>query len=116
MKDSPLTLKQQLWLDHVQAADASDGSMAAYAVEHNISAKALYAWKTRLIRQKRYSPTGISDFTPIKPSAQLFSSLDSPAQTPSCRVTLHTGARIEFMGELTPATVRSILTLSGVAL
>ena len=113
MTDSPLTRKQQFWLDHIQAADRSNGSIAAYAAQHSISAKALYAWKTRLIRQKRYSPTKTSDFTPIKPSSELLSSLGGLAESPSCRVTLPTGARIEFMGDLTPATVRSILTLAG---
>ena len=52
MTHSTLTTKQQFWFDHVQAAIASEGSMAAYAAKHKLSAKALYAWKTRLSHKK----------------------------------------------------------------
>ena len=38
MSHSTLTTKQQLWFDHVQAANGSEGSMAAYAAQPNLLA------------------------------------------------------------------------------
>lgn len=108
MTHSTLTTKQQFWFDHVQAAIASEGSMAAYAAKHKLSAKALYAWKTRLNNKKPKS-----DFTALKLKPEAKPAQGRVAEPTSCRVTLPTGARIEFMGDLTPATVRSILTLAG---
>ena len=112
MTHSTLTTKQQFWFDHVQAAIASEDSMAAYAAKHKLSAKALYAWKTRL-SHKKLSAKPKSDFTALKLEPEANPAMGRVAEPPSCRVTLPTGARIEFMGDLTPATVRSILTLAG---
>jgi transposase-like protein len=112
MTHSTLTTKQQFWLGHIQAASASEDSMAAYAAQHNLSSKALYAWKSRLSHKKRVVKPK-SDFTPLKLESEAKPVMGRVAEPPSCRVTLPTGARIEFMGDLTPATVRSILTLAG---
>ena len=112
MPHSPLPTKQQFWFDHVQAASASEGSMAAYAAQQNLSSKALYAWKSRL-SHKKLGVKPKSDFTALKLEPEAKPVMGSVAEPPSCRVTLPTGARIEFMGDLTPATVRSILTLAG---
>lgn len=112
MTHSTLTTKQQFWFDHVQAASASQGSVAAYAAQHNLSSKALYAWKSRLSHKKLAAKT-TSGFTPLKLDAECKTLISKSTESPSCRVTLATGARIEFMGDLTPATVRSILTLAG---
>lgn len=106
-----LTAKQQTWLEHVRAADTSGGSILAYAAENGLTAKALYAWKTRLIRLGAYSPEKISDFTPVEAA-----NLPPPAvvsEQPRCRVVLPTGTQIEFLGELSATTIQSILTLCG---
>ena len=51
MAVKPMTAKQRYWLEHITAADASDGTLSEYAAEQDLSLKSLYGWKTRLIRQ-----------------------------------------------------------------
>jgi len=36
-----------LWLDHVKAADLSDGTIADYAVNHGLRLMTLYQWKLK---------------------------------------------------------------------
>jgi hypothetical protein len=39
MSDTPITERQQFWLDHIQAADAFDGSIADYARSEGLKPK-----------------------------------------------------------------------------
>ena len=113
MAVKPMTAKQRYWLEHITAADASDGTLSEYAAEQDLSLKSLYGWKTRLIRHGFYSPERPSGFASIK-TVDLTSGVPMPpAEQPRCRVTLPSGARVEFMGSLSPATIRSILTQAG---
>ena len=107
MADSSLTPKQAHWLTHVQAADASNGTLDEYASLHELSSSQLSGWKTRLIRLGLYVPARNGQFTEIVPTASISSSVGTAAQ-PSCRITLPSGTKIDFMGKLPPATVRSI--------
>jgi len=43
-----LTAKQRHWANHLQQADAFDGSMADYARSQGLSPKALYQWRSIL--------------------------------------------------------------------
>ncbi|MEM8564425.1 MAG: hypothetical protein AAGF57_19450 [Pseudomonadota bacterium] len=49
MATKPITERQQYWLDHLKRAAASRESLVDYAQAHDLKAKDLYAWKTRLI-------------------------------------------------------------------
>lgn len=49
--DTPLTEKQQLWLEHIRACDQFGQTMKAYAEEHDLNVSALYAWKKTLRRK-----------------------------------------------------------------
>jgi hypothetical protein len=51
MSDTPITERQQYWLDHIQAADAFDGSIADYARSEGLKPKELYSWKGILARR-----------------------------------------------------------------
>ena len=51
MAVKPMTAKQRYWLEHVTAADASDGTLSEYAAEQDLPLKSLYGWKTKLIRR-----------------------------------------------------------------
>jgi hypothetical protein len=41
MGDTPITKRQQHWLDHIRAADAFDGSIADYARSEGLKPKEL---------------------------------------------------------------------------
>ena len=107
MANSSLTPKQAHWLNHIRAADASDGTLAEYADLHNLSPSQLSGWKTRLIRLGLYVPAQSGQFTEIVSTGVVSSSVGA-AVRPSCRITLPSGAQIDFIGKLPPATVRSI--------
>ena len=46
-----ITKHQQHWLDHINAAEASAGTLVAYAATHKLKVKDLYQWKTALTRR-----------------------------------------------------------------
>ena len=110
------THRQRYWLNHIKAADLSDGSIAEYAAANDVSLKGLYQWKTKLVKLKIYDPSASSiksEFVPVKPSSsQESSKVDNSAQTnrSSCTVTLANGTCIEFHGELSTGVIKSIMT------
>lgn len=99
-----ITKRQRYWLNHIKAADASDGSLVAYAAAHQLKVKDLYQWKTALARRgflpsKRSEPA----FVPVAPAP--------PAVLGAgCKVTLPNGVRLQFTGNLDASSVRNILT------
>ena len=103
MPAKSITTKQRHWLRHVKAADTSDGTLSDYASRHELSVKALYQWKTKLIKLGLY--TSAPGFIPMRH----FSS--DIHQT--CKVNLPNGTRIEFSGALDSKTIRSIITSTG---
>jgi transposase-like protein len=63
MSDLPITERQQFWLDHIQSAEAFDGSVADYARAHELTPQELYQWKTILTRRGLLSGRKrVSDF------------------------------------------------------
>ena len=65
MNDSqqiPLTDLQRHWLEHLRTCKASDKSIAAYATEHGLDAKAMYASKKVLVKKGVLSRTRPSRF------------------------------------------------------
>ena len=42
------TKNQQLWLDHIEAAENSGMSIAKYAEQHDIKAQNMYRWRNML--------------------------------------------------------------------
>ncbi len=46
-----LTERQQYWLDHIKACDASGGTAKEYASEHSLSVSTLYQYKKDLRRR-----------------------------------------------------------------
>jgi len=55
MPSKSITSKQQQWLRHGKAADTADGSLTDYASRHDLSVKALYQWKIKLITHSKIS-------------------------------------------------------------
>lgn len=54
-----LTEKQSYWKAHLEAVESFEGSLAGYARAHDLSAKKLYGYKTRI--RKREVTAGIPD-------------------------------------------------------
>ncbi len=100
----PITKRQQQWLDHINAADASDDSLVAYAAAHKLKVKDLYQWKTALTRR---------GFLPEKKPKTAFVPVATKPATvspTSCNVTLPNGVRIQFTVELDGVSLREIMT------
>jgi len=49
--EATLTERQRYWLEQIRACEASGKTIAAYAVEHEVSAQAMYAGKQMLVRK-----------------------------------------------------------------
>lgn len=98
-----ITERQQLWLDHIKAADASDGSLVAYATAHDLKVKDLYQWKTVLARRGLLpGKTRKPAFVPVaRPSSSL---------PTSCSITLRNGVRLQFAGHLDAVMLGEILS------
>ena len=105
LKPKPtITKRQQQWLDHINAADASDGSLVAYAAAHKLKVKDLYQWKTVLSRRGLLpKQSAKSSFVPVT---------IPPVPTPctSCHITLPNGVRLQFTGDLNSTSLREIMT------
>ncbi len=100
----PITKRQQQWLDHINAADASDDSLVAYAAAHKLKVKDLYQWKTVLGRRGLLpGKRATSSFVPV---------MQPPVATPctSCNITLPNGVRLQLTGDLNSLSLREIMT------
>ena len=51
MRDTPITERQQYWLNHIQAAEVFEGNIADYARSEGLKPKELYSWKGILARR-----------------------------------------------------------------
>ena len=51
-----LTAKQQVWFDHLAAAQCAGQSLSAYAQTHQLSLKALYRWRWQLAQRQKATP------------------------------------------------------------
>lgn len=99
-----ITKRQQHWLDHIKAAEASAGTLVAYAAAHKLKVKDLYQWKTALTRRGFLAKK--------KPKAAFVLVATAPANVSlaSCNVTLPNGVRVQFTGNLDGVSLREIMT------
>lgn len=101
-----LTLKQNQWLVHVKAADQGQESIADYALSNDLRLKSLYQWKSKLVKLGLYQPTDRvhdNNFVEVKPAP-------SKTEPFACTLRLSNGNQIEFHGELSAVSIRSIIT------
>lgn len=99
-----ITKRQQHWLDHINAAEASADTLVAYAATHKLKVKDLYQWKTALTRR---------GFLPEKkPKAAFVPVATAPPKVSptSCNVMLPNGVRVQFTGNLDGVSLREIMT------
>ena len=100
----PITKRQRHWLNHIKAADASDGSLVEYSAAHKLNVTDLYQWKTVLARR---------GFLPSKKSEPAFVAVAPAIPTAllaNCNVTLPNGVRMQFTAKSNSTTLHDILT------
>ncbi|MBA3562420.1 MAG: hypothetical protein H0W33_00120 [Gammaproteobacteria bacterium] len=106
MAKPELSERQQYWLEHITAADASDGTLVAYAAAHELNVKDLYQWKTAFARRgvlpgKAGKRAFVRVATPPPPAAAL---------PTSCSITLPNGVRLQVAGALDATMLGEVLT------
>lgn len=98
-----LTAKQQYWFDHITAAQHNSQSLSDYAVQHNLSIKALYNWRWMLSKRIEKPTPKKSAFVKILPPAS-----SARAREESTVVILPNGIRLQFSA-LTPSLLTMLL-------
>ena len=102
----PLTERQQYWLGHIKAADASGGSCVEYATVHDLDVKHLYQWKTTLRRQGLLPGTApTSSFVAVTPSSVSIAPIN-------CILNLPNGIRVQIAGSLDASVLGQILSVA----
>ena len=96
-----ITERQQYWLDHIQAAAASDGTMAEYAARHELKVGVLYEWKRKL-RRLGLLPGKAPEagFVPVAATAR---------SSACCSIALPNGVRLQLTGDLDATTLGQLL-------
>ena len=100
---TPLTDRQQFWLEHLRACGSR--SLKAYAAEHSLSISALYEAKSRLKRKALLGPA---------PTRFVRVQRDTPPRAAAvCRIHLRNGALVEVAcaPEQWPALLRGVAEL-----
>ena len=97
-----LTERQRRWLDHLRACEASGKGIAAYANEHGIDAKAMYAGKQVLAKKGVLPRIRRSHFHRVQ--------VKDPVAGNAWRIQLPNGLSVAFSGTVDARTLSTILT------
>jgi hypothetical protein len=103
MSDTPITERQQHWLDHIRAADAFDGSIADYARSEGLKPKELYSWKGILARR------GLLGAEAAAQSQAGFVRVIAPSRPLGMSLLLPNGVRLEWHGDLGPEQLEALV-------
>jgi len=96
-----LTDRQRYWLKHIQACEASGKSIAAYAAEQGIDARAMYGGKKVLVKKGVLATTRHVRFQRVQVMEAAISS--------QWRIGLPNGVSVAFTGEVNSQALTSIL-------
>jgi len=96
-----LTERQQYWLEHVQACEASRKTVAEYAAEQGFSAQAMYAGKKILVRKGIVPPTRPARFQRAR--------VAGPVVGSEWRIHLPNGVSVVFSGAVDATTLTTVL-------
>ncbi len=105
MPIKPITQRQRYWLDHLNTAATSGGSLVDYAAAHQLKAKHLYGWKTRLIIAGHLPDTRKGK----KPG---FVSVVPTRNTPTASLFMPNGFRLELQGTIDRGLLRDLITVA----
>ena len=103
MNDTPITERQQYWLDHIRAAEAFDGSIADYARSEGLKPKELYSWKGILARRDLLSAEAAAE------SKAGFVRVIAPARPLGMSLVLPNGVRLEWHGDLGSEQIEALV-------
>jgi len=103
MSDTLITERQQHWLDHIQAAEAFDGSIADYARSEGLKPKELYSWRDILVRR------GLLGSEAAVESKGGFVRVIAPARPLGMSLVLPNGVRLEWHGDLGPEQLEALV-------
>ncbi len=97
-----LTENQRHWLEHLRACEASGKGIAAYASEHDLDVKAMYAGKKVLVNKGVLPRTRPSRFQRMQ--------VNAPVTGSAWRIQLPNGLSVAFSGSVDARTLGTILT------
>jgi hypothetical protein len=98
-----LTERQQYWLKHIRACDASGQTTIDYAREHGIKVKSMYSARKALAEKGTLPRPQPTCFQQVQVAS------DAPASDSQWRVQLPNGAAIAFSGNVETATLTLVL-------
>lgn len=101
--DTPLTEKQQFWLEHIQSCARTGLSMKDYAQSHALNVGAFYTWKKTLRRKGVIGPARTA------PSPLFHKAVISPALVGTARVQLVSGVTLEVDAGTDPHWVGALV-------
>ena len=96
-----LTERQQYWLKHVRACEASGKSITDYAVDHDINVKTMYAGKKMLVKKGILPRTRSNRFQRAQ--------LSSLTVSHDWRIQLPNGVSVAFSGAVEAQTLSTVL-------
>ncbi len=100
-EEGSLTERQQYWLDHIRACEATGKSIADYAVDHAINVKTMYAGKKMLVKKGILPRTHANRFQRAQ--------LTHMAVSHDWRIQLPNGVSVVFSGTVEAQTLRTVL-------
>ena len=98
----PLTEHQRRWLEHLRACEASGKGIAAYAIEHGLDAKAMYAGKKVLVKKGVLPRTHQRRFQRAQVTGMVAGS--------AWRIQMPNGSLVTFSGTVDARTLSTVLT------
>lgn len=101
----PLTKRQRYWLNHLQACEASGKGIAAYAREHGLKDKSMYASKKALINKGGLPPT-CDRFQRVQ--------VVNPVVANKWLIQLPNGVSVSFSGAVDERALASVLNTAAV--
>ncbi len=103
MPIKPISQRQRYWLDHLTTAATSGGSLVDYAAAHQLKAKHLYGWKTRLIIAGHLPDTR-------KGKKCGFVPVTSVGSNTSATLVMPNGFRLELQGAVDRALLQDLMS------
>lgn len=101
MSENAISEWQQYWLDHIKAADASEGTLINYAQAQGLTVKDLYQWKTVLARRGVIAAKG------DRPKA--FVPVRETVTASAAALVLPNGSRLELSGSLDSEHIKALI-------
>lgn len=99
-----LTKRQQFWLEHIQAWDASGKSMAGYAASKGIAVRAMYSGRKALIKKGVLPAARPARFQRVQ--------VMETSANKQWRIGLPNGVSVAFAGEVDAGSLSTVLSVS----